>query len=53
MKKIVLNLSIVFALNAFAATQEKHDKTLRQPRTITQAQVEKDALMAQQERKKT
>lgn len=52
MKKIVLNLSIFFAFTAFVAAQEEHDKTLRQPPTITQAQVEKDTLMAEQERKK-
>lgn len=48
----MLTLSIFFAFTAFVAAQEEHDKTLRQPPIITQVQVEKDALIAQQESKK-
>jgi len=52
MKTILLTLITFFAFTALAAGQEEHDKTLRQPPLVTQAQVEKDAKLAEQERKK-
>lgn len=52
MKKILLTLGAFFGFTAFAQAQEELDKTQRQPPTITQAQVEKDAQMAEEERKK-
>lgn len=52
MKNIILTLGIFFTFSAFAQAQEEKDKTQREPPTITQAQVEKDARMADEERKK-
>lgn len=50
MKNIMLTLGVFFAFSAFAQAQEEQDKTQREPPTITQAQVEKDARMANEER---
>lgn len=52
MKTKLFTLIAFFAFTAFAMAQEEQDKTQRQPPPITQAQVEKDAQMAQEERKK-
>lgn len=52
MKTTLLSIVAFFAFTAYAAAQEEHDKTVRQPPLVTQAQVEKDAKLAEQERKK-
>ncbi|MDV6167262.1 hypothetical protein R1T16_02420 [Flavobacterium sp. DG1-102-2] len=49
MKTIFLIVTLFFALTLTAQENERSDK---QPPPITQAQVEKDAAMAQQERQK-
>lgn len=50
MKTVLHILLTFFAFTAIAAAQEEQDKTVRQPPLVTQAQVEKDAKLAEQER---
>lgn len=52
MKTTLFTLIALFGFTAFAVAQEEQDKTQRQPPVVTQTQVEKDAKMAEQERKK-
>lgn len=52
MKNILFTIIALFAFTGIAFAQEEQDKTQRQPPPVTQAQVEKDAKMAQEERKK-
>lgn len=52
MKSILFTIIALFAFTGVAFAQEEQDKTQRQPPPVTQAQVEKDAKMAQEERKK-
>lgn len=52
MKNILFTIIVLFAFTGMAFAQEEQDKTQRQPPPVTQAQVEKDAKMAQEERKK-
>lgn len=52
MKSKLLTLTILLAFTAYANAQEEQDKTARQPPLVTQAQVEQDAKLAEQERKK-
>jgi outer membrane biosynthesis protein TonB len=52
MKTTLFTLLAFFAFTGITMAQEEQDKTQREQPPITQAQVEKDALMAQEERKK-
>lgn len=52
MKTTLFTIMTFFAFTGFTIAQEEQDKTQRQPPPVTQAQVEKDARMAQEERKK-
>lgn len=52
MKTTLFTLIAFFAFTAIAMAQEEQDKTQREQPPVTQAQVEKDARMAQEERKK-
>ncbi|MHA3787886.1 hypothetical protein ACX0HA_06705 [Flavobacterium hauense] len=52
MKTTLFTLFAFFGFTLLATAQEEQDKTERQPVAVTQAQVEKDARMAEEERKK-
>jgi len=52
MKILLFSISIFFACSFKIHAQEENDRTMKQPPPITQAQVEKDAALAKQERKK-
>lgn len=52
MKTLFLTVTAFFAFTALASAQDEKDSTQRVPPVVTQAQVERDAKQAQQERKK-
>ncbi|PZR17174.1 MAG: hypothetical protein DI539_17265 [Flavobacterium psychrophilum] len=52
MKTTLITLFTFLACTVMASAQEDQDKTQRQPTVVTQSQVEKDAKMAEEERKK-
>jgi len=52
MRSIFFIMSLFFAFTINAKGQDENDRFQKQPPPVTQAQVEKDAALAQQERKK-
>lgn len=52
MKTTLFTIFVFLVFTLTVSAQEEQDKTQRQPAAVTQAQVEKDAKMAEEERKK-